>query len=67
MNSCRRRTPIVKIEATLWSRGSKSDGSEIESKDGFDEHRASGVHNKFSGFEIIQRVRQDKAGVRKNI
>ena len=62
MNSCRGRTPIVKIRATLWSRGSKSNGSEIESKNGFDEHHASGVHNRFSGFEIIQRVREDWAG-----
>ncbi len=67
MNSCRGRTPIAKLSATLWSRSSESDRSEIESKKGFDEHHAGGVHNSFSGFEIVQRVREDRAGVRKEV
>lgn len=62
MNSCRGRTPIIMSEATLWSRRSESDGSEIESKNGFDEHHISGVHNRFSGSEIIQRVREGSEG-----
>jgi hypothetical protein len=62
VNSCRGRTPIILKWATLWSRSSESDSSEIESKNGFDEHHISGVHNRFSGFEIIQRVREDREG-----
>lgn len=38
MNPCRGRTPLVKSKATLWSGSSESDGSEIESKSGFEEH-----------------------------
>jgi hypothetical protein len=68
MNSCRGRTPIFKVSATLWSRNSESDGSERESKNGFDERHTSGVHNRFSGFEIFQRVREYRAaGVREKV
>lgn len=70
MDSCRGHTPIVKLIATLWSRNSDSDGSEIESKNGFHEHHTSGVHNSssFGGFEIFQRVRDCRAaGVRKEV
>jgi hypothetical protein len=55
MNPCRGRTPVVKIMATLWSGSSESDGSEIESKSGFEEH-----HNQWrstmglvGGFETL--------------
>jgi hypothetical protein len=59
MNSCRGRTPIVKIKATLWSRGSESDGSEIESKNGSDEHHTSGLGVAFTIGSVCSRLSKE--------
>jgi len=62
MNLRRGRTPSVK-KLGGETRSSESDGSETESKNGFDEHHGTGgVHDsRFSGFEIIQRIWEDRA------